>query len=129
MMYVQGLYTNIMYQSLLKDGGRTMLFADLPLMKYLANIVDILLVWYVIYKLIMIVRGTKAVQLLKGIFVILLVRLVSEFFHLQTFFWITEQVYFGVFWQLLLFFNRKYEEHLNKLGEGRFSPGAAPGGR
>ena len=61
-----------------------MLFADLPVMKYLANTVDILLVWYVIYKLIMIVRGTKAVQLLKGIFVILIVRLVSEFFHFQT---------------------------------------------
>ncbi|MFK3676035.1 hypothetical protein ACI0FQ_18450, partial [Bacillus velezensis] len=27
------------------------------------------LVWYVIYKLIMVIRGTKAVQLLKGIVV------------------------------------------------------------
>ena len=36
-----------------------MLFADLPVMKYLANTVDILLVWYVIYKLIMIVRERR----------------------------------------------------------------------
>ena len=57
-----------------------MMFADIPLMKYLANTVDILLVWYVIYKIIMIIRGTKAVQLLKGIFVILLyVLLVKSF--------------------------------------------------
>lgn len=30
-----------------------------------ANIVDILVVWYVIYKLMMLLRGTKAVQLFR----------------------------------------------------------------
>ena len=38
----------------------------------LKNIVDVLLVWFVFYKLITIIKGTKAVQLLKGIFVILI---------------------------------------------------------
>ena len=33
----------------------------------LMNIIDILIVWYIIYRLIMLVRGTKAVQLVKGI--------------------------------------------------------------
>ena len=35
------------------------------LLQYLGNAVDILVVWYVIYKLMMVIRGTKAVQLLK----------------------------------------------------------------
>ena len=39
--------------------------------------VDIALVWYVIYKLIMIIRGTKAIQLLKGIFVVVIVWVLS----------------------------------------------------
>ena len=67
-------------------------FEDFTLWKYLATIVDILLVWYVIYKLINVIRGTKAVQLLKGIFVILLIRVVSEFFGLQTLSWMMHQV-------------------------------------
>lgn len=50
-----------------------MAFEDIPFLQYLGNAVDILLVWYVIYKLIMVIRGTKAVQLLKGIVVIVLV--------------------------------------------------------
>ena len=30
---------------------------------FVINIIDILVVWYLVYKLIMLVRGTKAVQL------------------------------------------------------------------
>ncbi|MBB6447883.1 diadenylate cyclase CdaA [Bacillus benzoevorans] len=96
-----------------------MLFADLPLMKYLANIVDILLVWYVIYKLIMIVRGTKAVQLLKGIFVILLVRFISEIFQLQTIFRITDQVIYWGFLAIIIIFQPEIRRALEQLGRGK----------
>ena len=37
---------------------------------FVINIIDILVVWYLVYKLIMLVRGTKAVQLLKGVAVL-----------------------------------------------------------
>lgn len=96
-----------------------MLLTELPLMKYLANIVDILLVWYVIYKLIMIVRGTKAVQLLKGIFVILLVRFVSEILHLQTIFWITDQVIYWGFLAIIIIFQPEIRRALEQLGRGK----------
>ena len=43
----------------------------------LMNIIDILIVWYIIYRLIMLVRGTKAVQLVKGISLIILDYLLS----------------------------------------------------
>ena len=46
------------------------------------NIVDVLLVWFVFYKLITIIKGTKAVQLLKGIFVLLIARILTEFLAL-----------------------------------------------
>ena len=97
-----------------------MLFADLPLMKYLANIVDILLVWYVIYKLIMIVRGTKAVQLMKGIFVILLVRLISEYPSFSNDFLDHRSSYFmGVFGHYY-YFSAGIRRALEQLGRGRF---------
>ena len=97
-----------------------MMFADIPLMKYLANTVDILLVWYVIYKVIIIIRGTKAVQLLKGIFVILFVRIISEFFHFQTLFAITEQVILWGFLAIIIIFQPELRRALEQIGRGKF---------
>jgi diadenylate cyclase len=97
-----------------------MMFADIPLMKYLANTVDILLVWYVIYKIIMIIRGTKAVQLLKGIFVILFVRIISEVFHFQTLFMITEQIILWGFLAIIIIFQPELRRALEQIGRGKF---------
>ncbi|KAA9016929.1 diadenylate cyclase CdaA [Niallia endozanthoxylica] len=97
-----------------------MLFEDFQLMKYLANIVDVLLVWYVIYKIIMIVRGTKAVQFLNGIFVILIVQLISEVFHLQTLFWITDQIISWGFLAIIIVFQPEIRRALEQLGRGKF---------
>jgi diadenylate cyclase len=95
-------------------------FADFPFMKYLASVVDILLVWYVIYKLIMVIRGTKAVQLLKGIFVILIVRVVSEFFGLKTLSWMMEQAITWGFLAIIIIFQPELRRALEQLGRGKF---------
>lgn len=95
-------------------------FADFTIWKYLASIVDILLVWYVIYKLINIIRGTKAVQLLKGIFVILLVKVVSDFFGLATMSWIMQQVITYGFLAIIIIFQPELRRALEQLGRGKF---------
>jgi diadenylate cyclase len=96
-----------------------MSFADFDLLEYLANIVDILLVWFVIYKLIAIIRGTKAVQLLKGIFVILIVKFVSDFFGLNTLSWMMEQVLTWGFLAIIIIFQPELRRALEQLGRGR----------
>ena len=50
----------------------------------LTDIIDILLVTYLIYKLIRLVTGTKAAQIIKGIAILLLITLVSDIFRLNT---------------------------------------------
>ncbi|MBV7508773.1 diadenylate cyclase CdaA [Bacillus sp. sid0103] len=95
-------------------------FADFELWKYLASIVDIVLVWYVIYKLINVIRGTKAVQLLKGILVILLVRVVSEFLGFQTLSWMMEQVITYGFLAIIIIFQPELRRALEQLGRGKF---------
>jgi diadenylate cyclase len=97
-----------------------MLMADFSVLKYLAMIVDVLLVWYVIYKLIMVIKGTKAVQLLKGIFVILLVKVVSDFSGLKTLSWITEQAITWGFLAIIIIFQPELRRALEQLGRGRF---------
>ncbi|MGX6446405.1 diadenylate cyclase CdaA [Neobacillus sp. K501] len=95
-------------------------FEDFTLWEYLATIVDILLVWYVIYKLINLIKGTKAVQLLKGIFVILLARVVSEFFGLKTLSWIMQQTINWGFLAIIIIFQPELRRALEQLGRGRF---------
>ncbi|WP_445490859.1 diadenylate cyclase CdaA [Niallia sp. 03133] len=97
-----------------------MSLADFPFLKYLANTVDILLVWYVIYKIIMIIRGTKAVQLLKGIFVILIVKLLSDYFQLQTLGWMMEQVIYWGALAIIIIFQPELRRALEQLGRGKF---------
>ncbi len=96
-----------------------MSFADFPILRLLANTVDILLVWFVIYKLIMIVRGTKAVQLLKGIFVILLVKIISDKFQLQTLGWMMQQVLLWGFLAIAIIFQPELRRALEQLGRGK----------
>ncbi|MDE3840648.1 TIGR00159 family protein [Bacillus methanolicus] len=94
-------------------------FFDIPILELLANTVDILLVWYVIYKLIMVIRGTKAVQLLKGIFVILLVKIISDLLYLKTLSWIMEQALTWGFLAIIIIFQPELRRALEQLGRGK----------
>ncbi|MBD7937626.1 MULTISPECIES: diadenylate cyclase CdaA [Cytobacillus] len=95
-------------------------FTDLPLLRLLANTVDILLVWFVIYKLIMIVKGTKAVQLVKGIFIILIVKVLSDILQLQTLGWMMEQVLLWGVLAIIIIFQPELRRALEQLGRGKF---------
>ncbi|WP_053361361.1 diadenylate cyclase CdaA [Bacillus sp. FJAT-27251] len=96
-----------------------MSFADLDIVKSLANIVDILLVWFVIYKAMGYIRGTKAVQLLKGIFVILIIKFASDVLGLNTLGWIMQQAITWGFLAIIIIFQPEFRRALEQLGRGR----------
>lgn len=96
-----------------------MLFGEFPILHYLGNAIDILLVWYVIYKLIMVIRGTKAVQLLKGIVVIVIVRILSSFLGLHTLQWLMDQALTWGFLAVIIIFQPELRRALEQLGRGK----------
>ncbi|KAF6509280.1 hypothetical protein GS8_3332 [Geobacillus stearothermophilus] len=96
-----------------------MSFGELPIVSYLLKVVDILVVWYVIYKLIMMIRGTKAIQLLKGIFLIILVRFVSNYLGLTTLQWLMDQAIIWGFLAIIIIFQPELRRALEQLGRGR----------
>ncbi|MEH7462351.1 diadenylate cyclase CdaA [Bacillus thuringiensis] len=94
-------------------------FGDINVIfKYLSTIVDIALVWFVIYKLILVIRGTKAVQLLKGITVIIIVRILSNFFELHTLQWLMDQALTWGFLAIIIIFQPELRRALEQLGRG-----------
>ncbi|MCU9614989.1 diadenylate cyclase CdaA [Caldibacillus lycopersici] len=93
--------------------------ADFTILDYISNIVDILVVWYFIYKIFLIVRGTKAVQLINGIFIILILRAISELFGLRTLAWLMEQVIEWGFLAIIIIFQPELRRALEQLGRGK----------
>jgi diadenylate cyclase len=93
-------------------------------MDYLADlsindIIDILIVSYVIYQLILLVRGTRAIQLLKGIFVVLVVWALSVLLSLNTLQWMIRQLFtYGVL-ALVIIFQPELRRALDQLGRGK----------
>lgn len=83
------------------------------------NIIDVLLVWFVFYKLITIIKGTKAVQLLKGIFVLIIARILTEYFGLDTLLWMMDQVLMFGFLAIIIIFQPELRRALEQVGRGR----------
>jgi len=94
-------------------------FSDLTWKELLKDCIDIGVVSYIIYKLFVLVRGTKAVQLLKGIFVLVGTWAISTWFNLYTLKWLMNQMFtFGVV-TVLIIFQPELRRALEQLGRGK----------
>jgi diadenylate cyclase len=92
---------------------------DLSFRGYIKEIIDILIVSSVIYKLIILLRGTRAIQLLQGIVVVVVTWALSIWFELNTLKWMMNQIFtFGVL-ALVIIFQPELRRALEQLGRGK----------
>lgn len=102
------------------DYWRQLISSDFLSRDYIINVIDILVVWYLVYKLIMLVKGTKAVQLLKGVAVFIVIRILSEIIGLHTLSWLMNQVImYGVIAAVVIF-QPEVRRGLEHLGRSSF---------
>ncbi|MFD1672570.1 diadenylate cyclase CdaA [Agrilactobacillus yilanensis] len=94
----------------------SMSWTDILTLQNLMRMLDIAVVWYFIYKLIMLIKGTKAVQLMKGIIVILVIKFISWFLNLQTVSYIMDQVINWGVLALVVIFQPEIRRGLEHLG-------------
>lgn len=100
--------------------GAMFTWSDINFLSLLRSVVDILVVTYVIYKLIMVIRGTKAVQLSKGIIVIVVVWFISDKLGLRTLNFIMHQAITYGLLAIIIIFQPELRRALEQLGRGRF---------
>ena len=101
-------------------GGNDMPFLNnFSLLDYIISITDIFLVWFVFYKLLQIIKGTKAVQLLRGILLIVGVRFASELIGLNTLSYLMEDVMTWGVLAIIIIFQPELRRALEQLGRGR----------
>ncbi len=85
----------------------------------ITDMIDILIVSYIIYRLILVVKGTRAVQLLKGIMVVMITWAVSVWFNLDTLKWLMNQMITVGVLAVIIIFQPELRRALEQLGRGK----------
>lgn len=86
-------------------------------------IADILIVYYVIYRLLLLIQGTRAFQMLIGLLLIVIGYFFSDFLGLATLHWIISNFIFQVFLLIIVVFQNDIRRGLIRLGRSPFLAG------
>lgn len=84
------------------------------------DILDIVFVAIILYRLLLIVKGTKAAQMLIGLGLLLVASLLSEYLELYTVNWIIQSFWAQIVIVLIILFQPEIRRALAHIGEARF---------
>ncbi|MBU0278194.1 MULTISPECIES: diadenylate cyclase CdaA [unclassified Gemella] len=91
-------------------------FSEITYMKIIISLIDILLVWFLVYTALKLLSGTRGIQLVKGIIIIVFLRLAFNLIGFQTMSYIIDQlVNWGVL-AIIIIFQPEIRRTLEHLG-------------
>ncbi len=90
--------------------------------RYLAPLLDVAIVYFLIYRLLLIIKGTRAVPMLIGLLTIILLYFISQetYLGLSTFNWILEQFIGSLFLIIVVLFQSDLRRALTAFGQTQF---------
>lgn len=86
----------------------------------LLSFIDIFIVAYIFYRTLGLIRGTRAVQLLKGLILLLVSAVISRSLHLDMVTWLVDKIFIFSAIALPIVFQPELRRILERIGEGRF---------
>ncbi|HXW76063.1 MAG TPA: diadenylate cyclase CdaA, partial [Candidatus Eremiobacteraceae bacterium] len=89
---------------------------------------DIVLTAYIVYVVLLLIRGTRAIQILQGVAIVLVLRLIAEYLHLWTVFSILDGLLIASGVAIPIVFQPELRRALAHLGTGGFVEGRAAHG-
>jgi diadenylate cyclase len=90
----------------------------LSITEFIIALIDITVVAYVLFRLFLIIRGTRAIQLIKGIIVLLIATTVSQWVKLYTINWLLVNIRTMLFVALPVVFQPELRRALEQIGRG-----------
>lgn len=93
---------------------------DMSWIIIIRDILDIAIVAYVIYRLMLLLKGTRAVELLKGLAVLFIASVLSYRLGFTTINWILKNITTMLFVALPIVFHPELRRALEKIGRGHF---------
>lgn len=85
------------------------------------SLLDILLVTFLVYQVLAMLKGTRAAQILIGLLIIFVVYALSNLLQLETMNWIVNKVYSSLLIVLIILFQDDIRRLLTRMGSGPFS--------
>lgn len=92
----------------------------------LQDIIDVLIVAFIIYRILLLIKGTKAVQMLLGLGILLLALLVSNWAGLYTIDWIVQSFWAQIVIVIIVLFQPELRRALAHIGESPFFYSLSP---
>ena len=89
----------------------------------LLNLVDIAIVAYLIYRILWLISGTRAEQLLRGILLLLVFSVLASFLNLAMVTWLVEKLWIVFAITLPIVFQPELRRFLEQIGRGSFFSG------
>jgi diadenylate cyclase len=96
-------------------------FLDMIFRININDVVDILIVTYIFYKVFMFIKDTRAEQVLKGIVLLFVITQISKIFKLHTLYWILIKTLDLGFIAALIIFQPELRDGLEYIGRTKFS--------
>lgn len=90
----------------------------------LQDAVDIAIIAFVVYRIIDLIRGTRAARMLVGLLVVFLTYLSSQFFDLYTLNWVLDNFLSSVLLVIVVIFQHDIRRALTQVGSGPFFGGS-----
>lgn len=94
----------------------------LPFLKQWSTYLDIGIIAFIIYKLMMLIKETRAEQLIKGIIVLIIITKLSDFLQLHTMYWLLRNAMTVGAIAILIIFQPELRRALEHIGRGKFFP-------
>ncbi len=88
--------------------------------RWILDILDIALVSLILYRLLLIIKGTKAAQMLVGLGILLLASLASRYLQLFTIDWIVQSFLAQIVIAIIVLFQPEIRRALAHMGEAQF---------
>ena len=88
--------------------------------RWLLDLLDILLVTFIIYRIFLLIKGTRAVQMLLGLAVILMVYVASQMGELYTLHWILDNFLASIILVIIVIFQNDIRRALIHVGRNPF---------
>lgn len=85
------------------------------------DVVDILLVTFIIYRTFLLIRGTRAVQMLAGIAVLIVIYFAARELELLTLYWLLRTLLSSIFLIIIIVFQHDIRRALTQVGKTPFT--------
>ena len=85
-------------------------------LQYVKNLADIAVVYYIVYRLILLLKGTRAMQVIWGVFILAVVTALAKFFTLAATVWLMQQFWLAGMFLVIVVFQPEIRFALANIG-------------